>query len=395
MIDFFAQSRESLRAWLISQGESRYRADQLFNQVYRHGRTDISEMTDLSKVSRSFLAERLSFTKGEIVDTQESLIDGTIKYLIKFQNRDGSNKSNVDGQTSAIEAVLINQVVAKREDDDSYTTVGNGNQRGSEARLTLHEARELKQIRQRKTLCVSSQVGCGMGCKFCRTGEMGFYRNLSTAEIVGQIEAVIGAHGSRDLPFDNIVFMGMGEPLHNYDNVSRALAILTDPKGYNISPRKITVSTVGLVPKIKRFIEETQVSLAVSLNATTDAVRSEIMPVNRKWPIRELLDSLAPLRGTKRIVTIEYVMLAGVNDHLEDLTRLNRMLRSLPVRINLIPFNKNAGLPFSPPNSTKIKMWQKELRRLGYTVTVRWSKGIDIDAACGQLAYSEKQAKAS
>lgn len=388
MIDFFGQSRETLAAWLVEQGESRYRADQLFNHVYRYGVTDLQRMTDLAMETRTRLAAKISFTRGEIIKSQQSEIDGTIKYLISFENSEMRGRANVGGATSAIEAVLINQLIAKREEDNSYTTVGNGSQRGKGTRLTLDEAKELQQIRQRKTLCVSSQVGCGMGCKFCRTGEMGFYRNLTTAEIVGQIEAIIAVHGSRELPFDNIVFMGMGEPLHNYENVTRALSILTDPKGYNIPPRKITVSTVGLVPKIRRFIEETKVSLAVSLNATTDSVRSAIMPVNKKWPIRELLDALAPLRGTKRTVTIEYVMLSEVNDKLEDLARLGRMLRSLPVRVNLIPFNANAGLPFSPPSSSRIKMWQSELRRLGYTVTVRWSKGVDIDAACGQLAYA-------
>jgi 23S rRNA (adenine2503-C2)-methyltransferase len=225
---------------------------------------------------------------------------------------------------------------------------------------------------------------------------MGLKRHLQTAEILGQVLAVQDdcwtRHGREegtppDL-FQNIVFMGMGEPLHNFDNVARAVGLLTDEAGFNFSPRKITVSTSGLVPAIKRFGEESvRANLAISLNATTDEVRTKIIPINKKWPLDDLLTSLRafPLTGRKKL-TIEYVMLRGVNDSDEDMKRLPGLLSNIPSKINLIPYNENAGLGFFGPKVETVQKWQDYLLKKGMYATIRWSKGQDISAACGQLA---------
>jgi 23S rRNA (adenine2503-C2)-methyltransferase len=248
----------------------------------------------------------------------------------------------------------------------------------------------------RRTLCVSSQVGCGMGCKFCRTGTMGYIENLTTADIIAQVLTVTRDLMAKDeVPFTNIVFMGMGEPLHNYRAVVDAVNILTDPLGFNFGARKITVSTVGLVPAIEAFGKETTVNLAVSVNATTDEVRSKIMPINRKYPLAILMDTLKQYPGLskRRKVTIEYVMLAGINDTEADMKRLPKLLVNIPSKVNLIPYNENAGLGFKAPTEEHIQKWQRYLLKHNLDVTVRWSKGRDIDAACGQLRTEALQSE--
>lgn len=347
-IDFFTLSQEDLAALFKERfGEPAYRAKQVFQWVYRRGVTDLTAMTNVKRELREALAELFVFPEATIVDRQLSS-DGTRKYLFEVAPGD------------TVESVMIKQPT-------------------------------------RMTLCVSSQIGCGMACAFCRTGTMGFRRHLSTAEIVRQVRAVIkDAEHFGDM-FQNIVFMGMGEPLHNFKGVTTALKILTDPDGFNLSTRKITVSTVGLVPAIERFgASGIDVNLAVSLNATTDEVRDDIMPVNRTFPIERLLATLRafPLKSRRRI-TIEYVMLAGVNDTREDLERLPRLLRGIPSKINLIPYNENAGLGFKAPTSEQVRLWHRALLDKGLNTTVRWSKGADISAACGQLAVkaAERRSK--
>jgi 23S rRNA (adenine2503-C2)-methyltransferase len=313
-------------------------------------------MSNISKEVRVRLAERYRIFRPELAEAQQSS-DGSRKYL--FRMDDGS----------MVESVLICQPT-------------------------------------RYTLCVSSQVGCAIGCRFCRTGLMGLTRHLRTAEIVGQVLAVQDdiaqrrAEGDLTAPengFQNIVFMGMGEPLHNFDNVVRAVKLLNDELGFNFSSRKITVSTSGLVPAIQRFgASGAGANLAVSLNATTDEVRDEVIPINKKWPIAELLAALReyPLKSRKRI-TIEYVMLRGINDRDEDLERLPQLLRGIPVKINLIPYNSNTGLGFFPPERSTIGKWQDTLLGKGLNATIRWSKGQDISAACGQLATESARRKSS
>jgi len=347
-IDFFSVSQDDLVELLKARfGEPAYRAKQLFQWVYRRGVTDLTQMTNVKRELREALAALFVFPEARIVDRQIST-DGTRKYLFEVAPGD------------TVESVMIKQPT-------------------------------------RMTLCVSSQIGCGMACAFCRTGTMGFRRHLSTAEIVRQVRAVIADAAHFGDMFQNIVFMGMGEPLHNFKGVTTALKILTDPDGFNLSTRKITVSTVGLVPAIERFgAAGLEVNLAVSLNATTDEVRDEIMPVNRTFPIERLLATLRafPLKARRRI-TIEYVMLAGVNDSREDLARLPRLLRGIPSKVNLIPYNENAGLGFKAPSAEQVRLWHRELLGKGLNTTVRWSKGADISAACGQLAVkaAERRAK--
>lgn len=343
--DLYDLSRDDLAALLKERLDlPPFRATQIFEWVYQRRVTNFEAMTNIAKPVREQLTGLFTIPQPKIRTLQES-VDGSRKYLFEIDR----------GQF--VESVMICQ-------------------------------------ERRWTLCVSSQVGCGMGCAFCRTGEMGFHRNLRTAEIIGQVVGVLDDSLRRGHDFNNIVFMGMGEPLHNYRGVVTALKILKDGHGLNFSGRKVTVSSVGLVPAIERFSTSgVDVSLAISLNATTDEVRSKIMPVNRRFPLERLLATLRsfPLKPRQRI-TIEYVMLAGVNDSAADLQRLPKLLNGIPVKINLIPYNENAGLGFKSPSEQWVREWQDLLTRRGYNTTIRWSKGRDIDAACGQLAVQIQKA---
>ena len=340
--DFFDLSIEDLGALLVERFDTpAYRAQQLFDWVYRKGVRDFNAMSNVSKELRPELAAAFMFP-DITYRTRQVGSDGTRKYLFEV---DGGN---------CVEAVMIKQP-------------------------------------KRMTLCVSSQVGCGMGCAFCRTGTMGFVRNLRPSEIVRQVLGAIEDAKQFGDEFRNIVFMGMGEPLHNVKHVKTALKILTSHYGLSIPARKITVSTVGLVPAIKELASDGYLaSLAVSLNATTDEVRSQIMPINKRFPIEMLLQAMReyPIKGRKKI-TIEYVLLAGVNDSAEDLKRLPKLLRGIPCKINLIPYNENAGLGFKAPLAEQIDRWYRTLVSKGVDATIRWSKGQDISAACGQLATAE------
>lgn len=338
-VDFYGMTRTALAGYLESEfGEAEFRSTQLFEWIYRRSILDVSAMSNISRSLREKLAGRFSFPEAQIRDRQISR-DGTRKYLFEVENGD------------KVESVMIKQPA-------------------------------------RMTLCVSSQVGCGMGCAFCRTATMGFRRNLSASEIVRQVLGVTKDAVNFGDGFDNIVFMGMGEPLHNFKGVTDAIRILTDEQGLRIPPRKITVSSVGLVPAIRKFGEaDLNVHLAVSLNATTDEVRSKIMPVNKAFNIEELMKCLRafPVKPRRKI-TIEYVMLSEVNDTIQDLERLPKLLRGIQAMVNLIPYNENAGLGYRTPPRERVHEWQNGLNRKGVHATVRWSKGSDIKAACGQLA---------
>jgi len=342
--DFFELPIEEL-GQILEEGFDMpsYRARQLYDWVYKKGSRDFSEMLNISKNLRPKLAEYFEFRKIPI-QKRELSKDGSRKYLFEMDKGD------------AVESVIVKQP-------------------------------------RRITLCISSQVGCAMGCAFCRTGTMGFVRNISASEIVRQVLGVIEDSKNFGDEFQNIVFMGMGEPLHNVKNVKKALKILTSHYGLSIPPRKITVSTAGLVPAIKELSSDGYLaSLAVSLNATTNKVRSQIMPINKKYPIEDLLEALKnyPIKGRKKI-TIEYVLLAGVNDKDEDLKMLPKLLHGIPCKVNLIPYNENAGLDFKSPSAKHVDKWYRALCSKGIDVTIRWSKGQDINAACGQLATSIKR----
>jgi 23S rRNA (adenine2503-C2)-methyltransferase len=338
MIDLKNFSRNQLIDWAASRGHSTYRGRQIFAWLYRPGITSFSQMTDLSKKFRIELEEVATISSLPYT-IKENSADGTMKY--GFTLHDGH----------IIEAVLI------PEDD-------------------------------RNTLCVSSQVGCAMGCKFCLTGTMGFTRNLTPAEIVGQICTVMEDLDKLGMgTVTNLVFMGMGEPLANFENLITALEILLDDLGLSYSSRRTTVSTCGLAPKISELGRRIGVNLAISLHAADDAIRSKLMPVNDTYTIKEVIDACIqyPLQKRKRIM-FEYILLKDINDSDEDARKLAKLLRPIPCKINLLPCNEAPELPYEKPSNNRVHAFQKILRNLDYTVFIRTSRGDDISAACGQLA---------
>ncbi len=345
-------------------GERPFRARQIYKWLHQRGANAFEEMTDLSQGLRTRLAEAYQLSTLELAEARESR-DGTVKFRFR----------TVDDRS--IESVYIPEWPDRTGDA---------------------EAPDAPPARQ--TLCVSSQVGCAMACAFCMTGTMGFLRNLRAGEIVAQVHQVNawlmarGAPGPR--PLTNLVFMGMGEPLHNYFEVKRALDILVSVEGPNFSTRRVTVSTSGLVPMMKRLGEETDVKLAVSLTGTTDQARDRLMPVNRKWPIAEVLDACRafPLRYGRRI-TFEYVLLRGETDTLEDAERLADLLRGIPAKVNLIAYNEGRDLddPDAPPplgfyrpDDATVAAFRQRMADKGLTAVIRRSRGRDVAAACGQLA---------
>ena len=340
--DLRALPPDRLAELVRALGEKPFRTRQLFRWLHLGGAASLDEMTDLPRPFREALARETRLTTLEAATEQRS-VDGTIKWT--WRTHDGK---------------LVESVYMPETD--------------------------------RRTLCVSSQVGCAVGCTFCMTGTMGLARNLTPGEIVDQIHRAnrriveLGlAPGPR--PLTNLVFMGMGEPLANYKSLKVALDLLLHEDGPNFSHRHVTVSTSGLVPLMRKLGEETPVKLAVSLNATTDAQRDAIMPINRRWPLAELLAACRefPVRNGRRI-TFEYVLLGGVNDSLEDAERLARLLRGLPAKVNLIPYNENPGLGFSAPAPERVAAFAELLATRNLTAVVRKNRGRDIAAACGQLA---------
>ena len=326
-----------LEALAVELGHSRFRGRQLAVWMYRKGVVDLAAMTDLPKEFRSALGERTSLATPCLERVTPSQ-DGSRKLVLRLPD------------DALVSAVLM-------PDDD------------------------------RLTLCLSTQVGCGFGCAFCLTGTMGVERNLSPAEIVGQL-LVANALAPAGQRVTHMVFMGMGEPLANLAAVVTAIRIFTDPRlGFGYSPRRITVSTVGLVAGIDKLgAEKLGVNLAVSLHAASDDVRSRLMPVNRSWSLAALMAAVRryPLAARQQIF-FEYVLLDGINDSPEEASRLVRLLRGVPAKVNLIPFNDWEGSGFRRPPLPRILAFQRALLKAGVTTTVRWSKGEDIGAACGQL----------
>jgi 23S rRNA (adenine2503-C2)-methyltransferase len=326
-----------LQTWLADLGVERYRARQVARWVFKVGVTHVSDMTDVPKTLRQTLEQRVHLTQLPGLEIYQAS-DGTRK--LRYHLDDGA----------AIESVLIREP-------------------------------------RRLTLCVSTQAGCRIGCAFCLTTKGGLRRHLRPAEIVDQIiQARKRLEPGEQLT--NLVFMGMGEPLDNYHHTVQALRIITHPDAVGFSPRRITVSTSGLVPAIRTFgAEGLRVNLAVSLNAPNDAVRSQLMPINKRWPIRELLSACReyPLPPGRRI-TFEYVLLAGINDHAAHAEELARLLTGLRCKINLIPFNEFPGAGFLRPSPDTVRCFQTILLEHYFTATIRESRGRDIGAACGQLA---------
>jgi 23S rRNA (adenine2503-C2)-methyltransferase len=341
-INLVGLDRTELTAELGRLGLEPFRARQLWHWIYHRGATSFDVMTTLAKPVREKLAEHYAIDRPGIASDLRST-DGTRKWLLRMR----------DGQD--IESVHI------PEED-------------------------------RGTLCVSSQVGCTLTCRFCHTGTQRLVRNLESAEIVGQVMHARDALNEWPSPKDgrllsNIVMMGMGEPLYNYENVARALKIVMDGEGIAISKRRITLSTSGVVPMMQRCGAELGVNLAVSLHAVTDELRDRIVPINRKYPIAELLDACRTYPGINnaRRITFEYVMLKGVNDSLADARELVRLLRGIPSKINLIPFNPWPGAPFERSTDAAIQAFGDFINAAGYASPVRTPRGEDIMAACGQL----------
>jgi len=334
-INFYDITRSDLERMFADGGKEKYRAGQVFTWVYRQGVTDLEKMTNLSKDFRRELAEKFDFTLPKLV--------------LEATSKDTTKKVLVDvGEGKTVESVLI----------------------PAEDRLTL---------------CVSSEVGCNMACKFCFTAKQKLQRRLTPKEIVGQFLRAQEVAQKENKRITNIVFMGMGEPLDNPDSVFKAIDIICDDYGINLSRKKITVSTSGLVPQIP-LVAQAGVRLAVSLNASNDEIRDEVMPINKKYPLNELLDACREFaRQTRDRVTFEYVLLKGVNDRLEDAKRVHKLTRDIPSKINLIPFNEHEGADFQRPDVSGVLSFQNELIRLGHTVFIRRTMGRDIYAACGQL----------
>ena len=366
-----------LSALVSRLGEQPYRARQLYSWLHRKGAASLDAMTDLPRAFRERLAAETRLTTLAVDAVQQST-DGTRKYRMRTW----------DGKL--IESVYMPDESGPESFDPEADEEDAGFAR-VRAETGGRSIGDEPSTRVRRTLCVSTQVGCAMGCGFCMTATMGLVRNLSAGEICDQIYRVnadlraLGVPGER--PLTNLVYMGMGEPLHNYDNVMRSLTLLLSEDGANFSHRHITVSTSGLVPNIVRFGDDTQVKLAVSLNATTDEQRAQLMPVDKKWNIAALMDAVRrfPSRQGRR-VTFEYVLLRDVNDSEEDAARLAALLRDLPVKVNLIPYNENPGLGFGDPGPERVAAFRKALDARGITALVRKNRGRDIAAACGQLA---------
>jgi 23S rRNA (adenine2503-C2)-methyltransferase len=376
-------THDETRAFAGELGVEPYRGDQIFRWVHARRVGEIEAMTDLGKALRARVAEAAE-VRSLAIDTEQVSRDGTRKLRLRTD----------DGRM--IETVLIPDGDAAAPDDDLDDET---------AAEPEHLQHALFPKRPKLTQCVSSQVGCALDCSFCATAKLGFGRQLTAGEIVDQVyraqdivASLDDADPTRKAGADhvtNLVFMGMGEPLHNYKNLLRALEILTDPAGADFSRRRITVSTAGLVPGIEKLAAETRtalrVNLAVSLNATTDEQRDVLMPINKKWNIARLLEAVRtfPLEKRRR-VTFEYVLLDGVNDSDADAERLPRLLRGIPSKVNLIPWNPHeltdGSIPYRRPSDERVRAFQAALKARGLAVYVRRPRGDDIDAACGQLA---------
>jgi 23S rRNA (adenine2503-C2)-methyltransferase len=341
-MDLVGMDRTDLEAVAEALGEPSYRGRQIYQWIYQRGVTDFTDMLNLSKAARARLAEKYRIGRPTVQTAQLST-DGTRKWLLGF----------IDGNEA--ETVFIPEA-------------------------------------PRGTLCVSSQIGCTLTCAFCHTGTQRLVRNLEPSEIVGQIMLARDALDAWpaaviNRPLTNIVMMGMGEPLYNFENVKKALSIVVDDEGLAMSRRRITLSTSGLVPEIRRCGHEIGCMLAISLHAVRDEVRDMLVPINRKWPIKDLMEACrdySTLSNARRI-TFEYVMLKGVNDSLADARELARLMSDIPSKVNLIPFNPWPGSAFECSSNSAIDRFAKLLREAGCVATVRSPRGQDIMAACGQL----------
>ncbi len=355
MIDLIGLSREDLLAEMEAMGEKPFRVKQIWHWLYNKGVTDFSKMSTLAKPLQARLAEKYLISRPQVI-TEKNSTDGTRKWLLRF----------ADGKE--VETVYI------PEED-------------------------------RGAVCLSTQVGCQMGCRFCHTGTQGFQRNLTAGEIVGQFLAARDSYGEWPTPVDetrylsNIVVMGMGEPLNNYDQLVKAMRIIMDGEGLAISKRRITVSTSGIADKIPNLAKDLGVRLAISLHAPNDTIRNQIMPINRKYPLAVLINACKEYQRLcehRQYITMEYVMLKGINDSPENARELIQLVKGLEVKFNLIPFNPWEGCVFEPSSNNTIHKFAKILEDAYFAAPIRQSRGQDIMAACGQLKslYHRRQTPA-
>ena len=341
-INLLGLNQKSLEDFFISIEEKPFRAVQVMKWIHQRGISDFSEMTDLSKELRKKLVSHCVVNAPEVIYEKTSK-DGTRKWVISVGNKD------------LIEMVLIPE-------------------------------------KNRATLCVSSQVGCAVDCSFCATGKQGFSRNLNLDEIIGQVWVAANSFGvprsPQSRPITNVVMMGMGEPLLNFRPVVDAMNLMMDDNAYGLSKRKVTLSTSGIVPKIDDLGKVTDVALTISLHAPNDELRNKLVPINKKYPIKELIDAVKRyVEGCsdKRVTTIEYILIEDVNDSLDLAEELCELLRQLPCKINLIPFNSFSESEYKTPSGNRVKRFQRFLQDKGYVTTIRSTRGDDIMAACGQL----------
>lgn len=342
MIDLLDFDRAALAAWLEQKGQKSFRAKQLMQWVHGRRVSDFAAMTDIAKDFRSLLQSEAKISPPNLLLEQVSS-DGTVKWLL------GMDADN------AVECVYIPE-------------------------------------EGRNTLCLSSQIGCALNCNFCSTGKQGFNRNLTLAEILGQLWWANYRKGEEQGKVTNVVFMGMGEPLLNLPVLSQALNVMLDDYGYGLSRRRVTVSTSGLIPQIKKLANLAPVSLAVSLHAPNDVLRDQLVPINKKYPLKELIatchDYLA--KAPRNFITFEYIMLSGVNDGVKEAQQLVDLVGDLPCKFNLIPFNSFPGSPYRASAKGVLKTFQNFLQEKGFVATIRKTRGDDITAACGQLAGKVK-----
>ena len=342
-VNLLGLSRKKMEAFFLEIGEKKFRAQQVLKWVHHHRVDNFDEMTNISKSLRERLQQVAEIRGPEVVSSHFSE-DGTCKWVIRVTSG------------SCVETVYIPE---------------NG----------------------RGTLCVSSQAGCSLDCSFCSTGKQGFNSDLTVAEIIGQVW--IAARHFNNVPakmnrsITNVVMMGMGEPLLNFDNVVDSMGLMMDDLGYGLSKRRVTLSTSGVVPALRKLSEVSNVSLAVSLHAPNNELRNQLVPINRKYPLDQLLDAIHyymnSLTDSKRVVTIEYTLLAGINDQPEHAEQLTALLQDVPCKINLIPFNPFPYSGYERPSNNAIRRFQERVQLSGFNVTVRKTRGDDIDAACGQL----------
>jgi 23S rRNA (adenine2503-C2)-methyltransferase len=341
-VNLLGLTKAQMEAKLLKFGEKPFRALQLLKWIHQHGVTDFDAMTNISKVLREKLKAETEI-RPPVIKASFDAKDGCYKWVVEVTSG------------SSVEMVYIPEA-------------GRG------------------------TLCISSQAGCSLDCSFCATGKQGFNSDLTTAEIIGQLwlaNKLLGGFDSPQArPVTNVVMMGMGEPLLNFDNVINAISLMMEDNCYGLSKRRVTISTSGVVPAIRRLREYTDASLAVSLHAPNDELRNQIVPINRKYPIKELLASVKEYLDSlpdSRVATIEYILISGVNDHRQHARELAELLRALPCKINLIPFNPFDGSDYKRSSNTAISTFRKILQDAGYTVTIRTTRGDEIGAACGQL----------